>query len=189
MVEKKNKYNYQILSEDLSKFDLSFKVLLLGNSFSGKSKILLRLNTQQYDDAYLSTIGFEFAKFNIKINDIVVTLQIWDCCGIELYRALISNFYRTASMVILVYAINDKESFNDINKWLKDITKYSETINFKFLIGSKCDLENERKVTINEGKNYAIENKFDLFTEWQTQEQEDYMIEWDFYNGPNKFQW
>ena len=165
MVDKKNKYNYQILSNDYSKFDISFKVLVLGNASSGKSKILLRVNTQQYDDAYLSTIGFEFAKFNIKINDIVVTLQIWDCCGIDLYRALISNFYRTASMVILVYAINDKESFNDINKWLKEITKYSETINFKFLIGSKCDLENERKVTINEGKNYSIENKFDLFTE------------------------
>ena len=68
-------------------------------------------------------------------------------------------------MILLVYAINNKESFYDINKWLNDLNNHSIPNIPKFLIGNKCDLENERTVTINEGKNYAIENKFDLFTE------------------------
>ena len=160
-----NKYDYQILSEDYEKYDISFKVLIIGNALTGKSKIALRINNKKYDDSYLGTIGFEFFCFNIKINNTVVKIQIWDTCGAKLYRTLISNFYKNSSLILLVYAINNKESFNDINIWLNDLNNHSITYSFKFLIGNKCDLENERTVTINEGKNYAIENKFDLFTE------------------------
>ena len=170
MVEKNKKYNYQILSNDYDKHDISFKILITGNSGVGKSKIILRVDSKQYDDSYNYTVGFEFFKFCIKINNKVVAIQIWDCCGAEMYRSLITNFYRKSSLVILVYAINNKETFNDINKWLIDINKYQEFSNFKFLIGNKCDLENERTVTINEGKNFAIENKFDLFTECSAKE-------------------
>jgi len=160
-----NKYDYQILSEDYEKYDISFKVLIIGNTVTGKSKIALRINNKKYDDSYLGTIGFEFLCFNIKINNTLVKIQIWDTSGYESYRTLISNFYKNASLILLVYAINDKESFYDINKWLNDLNNYSIPNIPKFLIGNKCDLENERTVTINEGKNYAIENKFDLFTE------------------------
>ena len=160
-----NKYNYQILSKDYKIYDMSFKVLILGNAETGKSKIALRINNKKYDDSYLGTIGFELFSFNIKINNTVVKIQIWDICGAELYRSLISSFYINSSLILLVYAINNKESFYDINKWLNDLNNHSIPNIPKFLIGNKCDLENERTVTINEGKNYAIENKFDLFTE------------------------
>ena len=88
----KNKYNYQILSKDYEKYDMSFKVLILGNAETGKSKIALRINNNKYDDIYDKTIGFEFFSFNIKINNTVVKIQIWDTCGAELYRSLILNF-------------------------------------------------------------------------------------------------
>ena len=144
-----NKYNYQILRKDYKKYDISFKVLILGNAETGKSKIALRINNKKYDDSYLGTIGFELFSFNIKINNTVVKIQIWDICGAELYRSLISSFYINSSLILLVYAINNKESFNDINIWLNDLNNYSIPNSFKFLIGNKCDLENERTVTIN----------------------------------------
>jgi len=54
---------------------------------------------------YATTVGFEFFSFNVKINDEVIKLQIWDTCGQEVYKSLISNFYRNCSLAILVYSI------------------------------------------------------------------------------------
>ena len=56
---------------------------------------------------YVSTIGFEFFNFNIKLDEKVIKLQIWDTCGQEIYRALVSSFYRNSSLAIIVYAINE----------------------------------------------------------------------------------
>ena len=54
-------------------------------------------------------VGFEFLVFNVKLNDKVVKLQIWDTCGQEIYRSLISSFYRNASLAMMVYAIDNKD--------------------------------------------------------------------------------
>ena len=53
----------------------------------------------------MSTVGFEFFSFNVKIKDKVVKLQIWDTCGQEIYRSLVTNFYRNSSLAIIVYSI------------------------------------------------------------------------------------
>jgi GTPase SAR1 family protein len=55
----------------------------------------------------MSTVGFEFFSFNIKIGEKVIKLQIWDTCGQEVYRSLISSFYKNSSLAIIVYAINE----------------------------------------------------------------------------------
>ena len=52
-------------------------------------------------------MGFEFFTFNIKIKDKIIKLQIWDTCGQEIYRSLVSNFYRNSSLAVIVYAINE----------------------------------------------------------------------------------
>ena len=59
-----------------------------------------------FDSNYSATIGFEFFTFNLKINDKAIKLQIWDTCGQEMYRSLITNFYRNSSLAILVYAVD-----------------------------------------------------------------------------------
>ena len=57
----------------------------------------------------MATVGFEFFTFNIKIADKIIKLQIWDTCGQEIYRSLITNFYRNSSMAIVVYSIDEYE--------------------------------------------------------------------------------
>ena len=52
-------------------------------------------------------MGFEFFTFNIKIKGKVIKLQIWDTCGQEIYRSLVTNFYRNSSLAVIVYAINE----------------------------------------------------------------------------------
>jgi len=59
-----------------------------------------------FDDTYSATVGFEFVTFNVKVNDKICKLQIWDTCGQEVYRSLITNFYRNSSLAIMVYSID-----------------------------------------------------------------------------------
>ena len=122
--------------------------------------------TKDYFENYYSpTVGFEFYTFNVRINDKNIRLQIWDTCGQEVYRSLINGFYRSASLAILVYSIDNNKSFNSLQSWLNEIrTKGNPNVKL-FLIGNKNDLKEKRKVTEEQAKKFHIDHGFDLFLE------------------------
>jgi small GTP-binding protein len=105
-------FPYTILPDDYPQYDLSFKIIIIGDSGVGKSCLALKATKHLFEENYFSTVGFEFFTFNIKIDNKVVKLQIWDTCGQEIYRSLITNFYRNSSMAIMVYAIDEYILFN-----------------------------------------------------------------------------
>ena len=157
--------NCQILSDDFSNFDLSFKIILVGDSGVGKSCLSIKASRNYFEDFYSPTVGFEFLTFNVKVEDQNIKLQIWDTCGQEVYRSLISSFYRSASLAIIVYSIDSEESFSNIEKWLNDIKSQSNPNIKIFLIGNKADLEDKRQVTKEKGENFYKQNKLSFFTE------------------------
>ena len=158
-------FQYEILPEDQTNFDLSFKLIVIGDSGVGKSCLTNNAVKNIFDDAYNATVGFEFFTFNVKINGKIIKLQIWDTCGQELYRSLITNFYRNSSLAIMVYAINSKESFENIEMWLRELRTHSNPDAKVFLIGNKIDLENQRQVEKEKGEQFCKENKLNLFME------------------------
>lgn len=97
---------YEILPDDYSHNDLNFKLIVIGDCSVGKSCLSIKATKNLFENNYNTTVGFEFFTFNIKINDKVIKLQIWDTCGQEIYRSLITNFYRNSSLAIVVYAID-----------------------------------------------------------------------------------
>jgi small GTP-binding protein len=99
--------NIEILKEDYPNYDLSFKIIVIGNSGVGKSSLSVQATKNTFENNYLATVGFEFFSFNLKMDGKVIKLQIWDTCGQEIYRSLITNFYRNSSLAIIVYAINE----------------------------------------------------------------------------------
>ena len=161
---------YEILPDDLSEYDLSFKVIVIGDSGVGKSCLTNKATKNVFEIDYNATVGFEFFTFNIRINQKVVKLQIWDTCGQEIYRSLITNFYRNSSLAILVYAINKKETFQDIDIWLKELRTHSSPDVKIILIGNKIDLENKREVSREEGEAYAKNNNICKFVESSAKE-------------------
>ena len=163
--ESNEKYKYEILPEEYTNFDLSFKLIVIGDCGVGKSCLTNNAVKNTFDDAYNATVGFEFFTFNLRINDKVIKLQIWDTCGQELYRSLITNFYRNSSLAIMVYAINSKRSFQNIEMWLRELRTHSNPDAKVFLIGNKIDLENDRQVTKEEGEQFCKENKINVFME------------------------
>jgi Ras-related protein Rab-2A len=155
----------QVLSDDFPSFDLSFKLIIVGDSAVGKSCLSIKATRNYFEDFYSPTVGFEFLTFNVKVEDKTVKLQIWDTCGQEVYRSLISSFYRSASLAIMVYSIDNEDSFSNIEKWLNDIKTQSNPDVKIFLIGNKADLEDKRKITRAQGEKFCNDHKLSFFIE------------------------
>ena len=155
----------ELLPEDYPQYDLSFKLIFIGDFSIGKSCLIQKAIKNNFEEYHQATIGFELLTYNLKINDKVVKLQIFDTCGQEIYRSLISNFYRNSSLAVLMYAINDKQSFNHVDSWLSELkNNASSDINI-ILVGNKADLEEDRQILKEEGENYKKQNNLDLFME------------------------
>lgn len=155
----------EILKDELNQYDMSFKLIIIGDSFVGKSSISVNASKNVFENDYKATIGFEFFTMAYKINMQNIKLQIWDTCGQEEYRSLIQNFYRNASLAILVYSIDRKSSFENLEIWLNEIkTKGNPDVKI-FLVGNKVDLADKRVVKTEEGKQFYENYKLNLFIE------------------------
>ena len=160
-----NELKAQILKEDPGDFDLSFKIIIIGDSFVGKSCLALKACKGLFEESYNPTIGFEFLTFFVKIDESNIKLQIWDTCGQEVYRSLISSFYHNSSLAILVYSIDNTNSFENLESWLNELkTLGNPDINI-FLIGNKADLEDIREVSKEMGEKFSKSHDINFFLE------------------------
>ena len=100
----------------------------------------------------------------------IIKLQIWDTCGQELYRSLITNFYRNSSLAIVVYAVNSLPSFDNLEIWFRELRTHSNPDIKTILIGNKIDLKNERVVTTKQGEDFAKLNHVHKFYEASAKE-------------------
>lgn len=164
-VQKPKEEKVEILPEDYPQYDLSFKLIFIGDSGVGKSCLTTKAVKNNFEDYYQATVGFEFLTFNLKVNDKVIKIQIWDTCGQEMYKSLITNFYRSSSLAVLVYSIDQKDSFNDLDFWIKELKINNSPDTKLILVGNKSDLENKRQVEYNEGKKFAKDFQFIDFFE------------------------
>ena len=155
----------EIIKHDSGQFDLSFKLIVIGDSGVGKSCLAIKAIKNYFEDLYAPTVGFEFLSFSVKINDETVKLQIWDTCGQEAYRSLINSFYRNSSLAILVYSIDSKHSFENLESWLNDVKTQSSPDIKIILIGNKVDLEDKREVTKEMGEQFCTDHNLCLFME------------------------
>jgi len=90
-------------------------------------------------------------------------LQIWDTAGQERFKNIQASYYKGGNGILVVYDITNRESFSNLNSWLIEIEKNGNKDVFKLLIGNKNDLENERKITYDEGKEFASINGMEFF--------------------------
>ena len=94
----------------------------------------------------------------MQLNGKNIKLQIWDTAGQERFKNITASYYRGGNGILVVYDITDRESFNNLNSWLIEIEKSANKNVYKILIGNKCDLEEKRAVTYQEGKDFADSN-------------------------------
>ncbi|KAF3435902.1 hypothetical protein FNV43_RR22994 [Rhamnella rubrinervis] len=134
-----------------------FKIVLIGDSAVGKSNLLSRFACNEFDQHSKATIGVEFQTQVVEIDGKEVKAQIWDTAGQERFRAVTSAYYRGAVGALVVYDISRKSTFESVKRWLDELTTHCDTTVARMLVGNKCDLENIRDVSVEEGKGFAEE--------------------------------
>ncbi|KAH8552856.1 GTP-binding protein [Umbelopsis sp. PMI_123] len=145
-------------------YDYLFKLVLIGDSGVGKSNLLSRFTSNEFNLESKSTIGVEFATKNIVIDGHTIKCQIWDTSGQERYRAITGAYYRGAVGALLVYDITRQSSFQNIDHWLKELRDHADENIVMMLVGNKSDLaESSRAVPTEEGGAFAEDNKMLFF--------------------------
>ncbi|KAK3067094.1 GTP-binding protein [Teratosphaeriaceae sp. CCFEE 6253] len=138
-------------------YDFLIKLLLIGDSGVGKSCCLLRFSEDSFTPSFITTIGIDFKIRTIELDGKRVKLQIWDTAGQERFRTITTAYYRGAMGILLVYDVTDEKSFNNIRTWFSNVEQHaSEGVN-KMLIGNKCDWEEKRAVSTQQGQALADE--------------------------------
>ena len=139
----------EIEEEDSQKIKLSLKILLIGDSEVGKTSVLLKYTENIFPEDHISTIGVEYKDKFIKKGKYNIRLQIWDTAGQERFHSITKNIYRNANGVLFIYDVTNKETFNNIKNWIKDLENFQNDIK-SIIVGNKIDLEDKREVNKND---------------------------------------
>ena len=138
-----------------SMLSIRHKVVFVGNPFVGKTSLMKRIISSEFNESYDQTIGVDFYSKNVMYKETIFKLQLWDSAGQEKYKSLIPSYVRGASLIFLVYDVTDERSFDAVSTWLNfikqnlDVSASTKLI----LVGNKIDLE--RKVSTSKAEAFA----------------------------------
>ena len=132
------------------------KLITLGDSMVGKTSLILRFLENLFTPNYLSTIGFDLKKKMVKLdNGEKIKLVIYDTAGQERFKSLSRNYIKKADGILVVYDITNKQSFINVENWIKcareEITKKIPM----FLVGNKSDMDDLRVINQEDGENLS----------------------------------
>merc|ERR1711991_1096142 len=135
--------------------ELNFKEALLGEGSVGKTSCVLRYCRDEFNDKHITTIQASFFTKRITVSSARVKLAIWDTAGQERYAALGPIYYRDANGALLVYDITDRQSYERVQQWVKELKKMKKGDCVLVIVLNKIDLERSRVVTAQEAEAYA----------------------------------
>ena len=143
------------MSNDDDTPDNEIKVILLGNSGVGKTNIINIVTGGKFEENEKTTSSASFAVKKMKVRGKEYILNLWDTIGQEQFRQLTKIFYNNSKIVIYVYDITSKESFDDLNYWTKDVEEQIGQDIIKGIVANKMDLYLKEEVKTEDGENYA----------------------------------
>ncbi|CAK94484.1 unnamed protein product (macronuclear) [Paramecium tetraurelia] len=133
-------------------YDWLVKVIVIGDSGVGKTNVLSQFCDQKFSITHMATLGVDFKIKTIEAEGKKLKLQIWDTAGQERFRTITKTYYKGAQGVILTYSVIDRQSFQNVDGWLKSIQENTNSSDVQLvLLGNKADMSAERKVTLEEG--------------------------------------
>ena len=142
------------------------KIILIGEKGVGKTNLINIAIGENFNENEKSTAASTLSLKNIKLNNKEYNLDLWDTIGQEQYRQLTKLFFNNSKIVIFVYDITNKESFEALSDWKKDVEDQLGNDYIKGVVGNKSDLYLKEEVKAEEGEEYAnnIEAKFLLIS-------------------------
>ena len=140
----------------MEKNEKKLKIIILGSSEVGKTCILNRYFHNEFKENVLSTVGIDFqTKFFKFDGDQKIKVNYIDTAGQEKFRAISVNYLKGTNGVILVFDITNKETFDLLESWLKELKDTNKSNISKVLVGNKSDLAENREVTVEDANKFA----------------------------------
>ena len=140
------------------------KVVLLGTTMVGKTSIVTRVTSNEFDPSIKPTIGACYASKTFTLPDgKSVKLQIWDTAGQERFKTLVPMYYRGSKVAIIVFSVIDSASLNEVSFWANGVKAGASPPPALFVVGNKIDLESERTVSTEQGKEIANQFNAEYF--------------------------
>ena len=143
-------------------YDFMFKIIIIGESGTGKSCILHYLLENRFKKNPNHTVGVEFGCKTMEIAGKKIKLQIWDTAGQERFRSVTKSYYRGAAAAIVVYDITNTESFNKLHTWINDAKLLSRQDICMLALGNKADLASARAISFIQAAGFCQENQIQL---------------------------
>ena len=138
-------------------------LMLLGDGQVGKTSLILKLTGNIFNDSQLTTVGKESYIYQVNLHGYNLKMKIWDTAGQERFKSMSIQVIKNSDAVILVYAINDINSFNSLDMWLSKLNDATDLSKKPIIIvGNKSDV-NDRKITYEEGKKYAESKGYNFY--------------------------
>ena len=143
---------------------IPIKIIIIGSVNVGKTSLLTRYATGQFQNISKSTSNASFITKIKEIDGRKYEVKIWDTAGQEKYRSLTKIFIKDAKIAIIVYAIDDMSSFIDLAMWLNIVKEINSGKIIVGIAANKADLYKNSKVSDEQGKKYAKQ----IGAEWRS---------------------
>jgi len=137
--------------------NFSIKMVIVGDSGVGKSNILTRYVNDKFAIDSKSTVGVELSTKTYKIENKLIKMHLWDTAGQERYKSITAAYYKGAKGAMIVYDITNRQSYENVSKWLGEIKELADKTICIMMVGNKADLTEQRVVSQEESINKAKE--------------------------------
>ena len=136
--------------------DYKFKLLLIGDSWVGKSSLGFRFAEGRFTDSYEKTTGVDYVIKNMTLDGKTIRLEVWDTAGVNRFPAFTRDYIQGAHGVVVVYDVTNQDSFDNVkNKWLEQIVEHAHEDTYKLIVGNKCDQTDSKVVDFAKAKEFA----------------------------------
>lgn len=155
---------------------IMFKIILMGDSNTGKTSLIRRYVNNSFEDNYYCTIGVDFFLKFVTVKDTKIKLQIWDTAGMEKYRSLSISYIRGTFAAFVLFDLTSRLSFENVLNWVECYFKNCKSQYQKnvILIGNKADLVDQRAISKQEAEDFAKANNLIY---WETSAKEGNNVE------------
>ena len=160
-----DKLPHSIITEDVINHDVLYKLIMVGDAGVGKSCLMLRGTRDEFKENYEMTLSVEFGSLALKIDNMIVKVQIWDTAGQETFQSVAKVFYKGAQCIFLVYDITREETFMRLHSWIKEIRDNTSPNTMFILVGNMLDLEKKRVISCERALEFKSKENLDGFIE------------------------
>ena len=136
-------------------YDHLYKLVVVGDSNSGKTNLVGRFVGDSFIPEHKPTIGVEFRSRTIELDGAQIKLEIWDTAGYSRYRTITSAFYRGATGIIVTYNATEEESYASVPYWTDHVKETARSDVKLMLVGTHGDCTDEKTVYHDAAQDFA----------------------------------